>query len=70
MPFLGLRSSSFERLKQAQHFQYSCRPVACGIDLVGSIRYSVRSVLGVPVIECLPWCWVSDVCALRRLYSQ
>eukprot|EP00969_Alexandrium_andersonii_P288396 12749244-Alexandrium_andersonii.AAC.1 len=39
----------------AVHFQGSVQPAACGIDSIDSSRYSVRSVLGVCVIEHVPW---------------
>eukprot|EP00969_Alexandrium_andersonii_P242291 10700565-Alexandrium_andersonii.AAC.1 len=35
-------------------FEIGCCSAACGIDPVDSVRYSVRSVTGVRVIDYLP----------------
>eukprot|EP00969_Alexandrium_andersonii_P354041 15441251-Alexandrium_andersonii.AAC.1 len=41
--YLRPRSSIIERLERCEYLQDSARPAACGIDSLGSIRYSVRS---------------------------
>eukprot|EP00969_Alexandrium_andersonii_P076352 3366655-Alexandrium_andersonii.AAC.1 len=56
-PFLGPRSSRFERLKLFEHVQLMLVP----LDSIGSMRYPIRLVLGARVIEHLPdyvglWC--------------
>eukprot|EP00969_Alexandrium_andersonii_P081043 3573655-Alexandrium_andersonii.AAC.1 len=51
---MGPLSSSSERLKRYQCFQYSVRPAACRIASIDSIRYSVLSVLGLRAIEHFP----------------
>eukprot|EP00969_Alexandrium_andersonii_P130582 5774395-Alexandrium_andersonii.AAC.1 len=48
-PCLGPRSSRVDRLKRGWHFQFTLAVLAS----IGSARYSVRSVLGIRVIEYL-----------------